>query len=147
MSGTTVRLDRLQLASWALKRWKPPQLDGFKITRDSFVRRQTTTSTYARCRQYQSLNNDTKVYWQYDRQKGWLVPWKITIVSDDVSGLTRNEIEKVLKYCQFYRLLLVEVAIDFRPSTGVNRIFIRSHAVFGKSHRRATKKESRPLLR
>lgn len=41
---------------------------------DSFVRCQTTTPTYARCRQYQSLDNDAKISWQYRRLKGWLKP-------------------------------------------------------------------------
>jgi len=135
-SDVTVRLDRVQIVSSALPGDSPPKtLRGFKRTRDCFVRRQTTTSTYARARHYRSLANGTRIYWQYRRLKSWLMPWKVTIVSDDLSGLSRDEIERVLNYCRFHRLLLVEVAIDFSPSTGVNRRFIRSHAVFGKSHR------------
>jgi len=136
-----VRLDRLQLVSRVLQTRTPPRLDGFEVTRDSFVRCQTTTATYARCRQFKSLTNDMKIYWQYAPQKAWLASWKITIVSDDLSGLSRDEIEPVLKHCRGYRLLLVEVAIDFSPSAGVNRQFIRRQAVFGKSHRLANKRD------
>jgi hypothetical protein len=132
-----VRLDRVQILSWAPQGRRPPQLDGFKITRDSFVRCQTTTGTYGRCRQYQCITKDTRIYWQYDRLKGWLKPWKITIIADDRSGLSYGEVEKVLKHCRRYSFLIVEIAVDFCPSAGVNRRFIRKHAVFGKSRRHA----------
>jgi hypothetical protein len=134
-----VRLDRVQLLSWAPQGRKPPRLDGYKVVRDCFVRRQTTTATYARSKQYQCLSNDTKIYWQYERLKGWLKPWKITIVADDESGLSYEDIEKVLKHCRHYRFLTIELAVDFSPSTGVDQQFIRRHAVFGKSRRRAKK--------
>ncbi len=139
MSEIAVRLDRIQLLAWPGR--EPPKMHGFVLKWDHWVRRQTTVCTYARSRCSQSLTNDAKVFWQYQPLKGWLKPWKISIVSDDLRGLSRHEIERVLKHCQFYRLLLVEVAIDFCPSTGVNRQFIRSHAVFGKSHRCARRKK------
>jgi hypothetical protein len=58
------------------------------------------------------------------------------MVSDDKTGLSRDEIQRVLRHCRSYQLLTVEIAIDFAPSTGVNKQYIRRHAVFGKSHRR-----------
>ena len=131
----TIRLDRVQLVSWAPRGKKPPQLDDFKTTRDSFVRRQTTTGTYARCRQYKGLASEAKIYWQYERLKGWLKPWKITIVADDKSGLSYEQIHHVLKYCRYYRFLIVEIAIDFQPSAGIDKNFVRRHGVFGKSRR------------
>jgi hypothetical protein len=135
MTPIKVRLDRVQILSWAAQRRKPPRLDGYKIVKDCFVRSQTTTSTYARCRQYRCTTNDTKIYWQYDRRKGWLMPWKVTLVADDESGLSYKEVEQVLKHCRHYRFLIVEIAVDFSPSVGVDRQFIRQHAVFGKSRR------------
>ncbi len=135
MHDLIVRLDRVQIVSWAPQGRKPPSLEGFAITRDSFVRSQTNIKTYARCRQYQSAINDTKIYWQYDRQKCWLKPWKITIVADDKAGLSYADIGNVLNHCRFYRFLIVEVALDFNVSTGVNRDFVRRCAVFGKSRR------------
>ncbi len=137
MTPIKVRLDRVQIVSSAATGGKPPLPEGFVVTRDSFVRCQTTTNTYARCRHYKSLTNEAKIYWQYSRQKGWLKPWKITMVADDRTGLSRDEIERVLRHCRSYQLLTVEIAIDFSPSTGVNKQFIRRHAVFGKSRRRA----------
>jgi len=130
-------LDRVQILASAPEGRAPSPVEGFTVTRDSFVRRQTTTSTYARCRHYNSLTNDSKIYWQYNRQKGWLRPWKITMVADDKTGLSRDEIERVLRHCRSYQLLTVEIAIDFSPPIGVSKQFIRRHAAFGKSRRRA----------
>ena len=138
--GVRAQIDRVQLISWAPKGQKPPTLRDFVVIRDSFVRCQTTTATYARCRQYKSVKDDAKIYWQYNSQKGWLWPWKITIVADDKTGLSYEEIERVLRRCRVYRFLTVEIAIDFSPSTGITRQFIRQHAVFGKSRQRATTK-------
>jgi hypothetical protein len=137
MKFIKVRLDRVQLLSWAPRGRKPPKLKGYKVVRDSFVRCQTTTQTYARCRHYQSMTNDMKIYWQHCPQKPWLKPWKLTIVADDRSGLSYEEVEKILKHCRHYRFLIVEIAVDFCPSVGVNRGFVRQHAIFGKSRRRA----------
>lgn len=133
-----VQVDRVQVASWAPGGRKPPPLKGFAIARDSFVRCQTTTATYARCRQYKRLNDDTKIFWQYQRQKGWLKPWKITLVADDQRGLSEDDIELVLRHCKFYRFLIVEIALDFSPRSGVTGDFVRRHAVFGKSRRKHT---------
>jgi hypothetical protein len=69
--GVWVRLDRLQIVSWAPQGGRPPLLKGYKVVRDWFVRCQTTISTYARVRQYQSVTDDTKIFWQYQRLKGW----------------------------------------------------------------------------
>jgi hypothetical protein len=133
-----VTLDRVQLVSGAPPSHKPPlDLEGFAICRDTFVRCQTTASTYARSREYRSLEGDTKINWQYCRQKGWLAPWKISIAPDDKQGLTRDLLERVLRHCCDYRFITVEVAINFSSSSGINRRFVLRHGVFGKSRKRA----------
>ena len=141
MNPIKVRLDRVQILSWAPKARKPPKLKGYKIVRDCFVPCQTTTPTYARSRQYQSTTDDTKIFWQYQRRNGWLKPWKITIVADDERGLSYDDVEMVLKHCRHYRFLTIEIAVDFCPSAGINQQFVRQHAVFGKSRRNAKQKQ------
>ena len=135
MKPIQIRMDRVQLVSWAPQGRKPPPLKDYKIVRDCFVRRQTTTATYARSRQYQSTTDDTKIFWQYQRLKGWLKPWKVTVIADDQTGLSYEDLEKVLKYCHHYRFLTIEIAVDFCPSIGIDKRFVRQHGVFGKSRR------------
>jgi hypothetical protein len=135
MTPIEVLLDRVQILSWAPRGRTPPRLSGYKIVRDSFVHCQTTTATYSRNRHYQSLSDDTKIFWQYRRLKPWLKPWKITIIADDKTGLSYEQIQYVLKLCRYYRFLIVEIAVDFNPSARMSKKFVRQHGVFGKSRR------------
>jgi hypothetical protein len=128
-----VRLDRVQLVSEAAPGQKPPEIPGFEIVSDHFVRPQTSVQTYARCRQYNSSADGTQIFWQYDRRKGWLSPWKITLVADDRLGLSRREICNVLTHCRDHRFLLVELAFDFVQPSSVGERFVLRHGMFGKS--------------
>jgi hypothetical protein len=139
--GIRVRLDRVQVLSWAPPGRKPPKLKGYRIVRDYFVRCQTTTATYARMRWYRSTTDATQIFWQYQRRKGWLKPWKITLVADDNTGLTYEKLQSVLKHCRYHRFITVEMAIDFSPSLGIDKEFVRQHGLFGKSRRRTTSKK------
>lgn len=140
-----IRIDRVQIASWAPRGHRPPNLPGFDVYRDSFVRQQTNIATYARCRQYHSTKDDTKIYWQYYPRKAWLARWKITLVADDQMGLSYEQIDVVLEHCRYERFLTVEVAIDFSPCTGVNARFVRRHAIFGKSQRDTSRSRGKAL--
>lgn len=130
-----IHLDRFQCVSWAPNggTWAPDKLLGFRVVRDTLVRSQTPIKTYARCREFRSCHSATRVFLQYCPERSWLKRWKITIVPDDTKGLDRAELEAVLKHCRYWRLLLLEVAIDFPLSSYVDRPFIEAHAVFGKS--------------
>lgn len=128
-------LDRLQFTSEAPMP-TPPKIRGFDIVWDHFVRPQTDIPTYARVRKYRSRTNDTKVFWQYQRRCPWLKPWKITLIADDRYGLTANEVWRVICHCKSYRLLIVELALDFSTPPPVNEAFVRRHGIFGKSRRR-----------
>ena len=130
------RLDRLQFNCWAPSGRTPPTLKGFETVWDRFVRRQTSTGTYARCRCYRGVATGTQIFWQYHRTKGWLRPWKVTLVANDYHGLSYDEINSAMKHCRFCRFLIVEIAIDFGLSVGVNANFIHRHEVFGKSRER-----------
>ncbi len=145
MRSINAQLDRVQILSWAPRGRRPPLLKNYKIVRDSFVRCQTTTATYARSRQYQSITDDTKIFWQYQRLKGWLKPWKITIVADDKTGLFYEQVQHVLKHCRYYRFLIVEIAVDFRPSAGIDKRFVREHGNFGKSRRLAKRRKTKAV--
>jgi hypothetical protein len=84
---------------------------------------------------YQSTTNATKVFWYYQRQRGWLRPWKVTLVADDKRGLRADDVHVAMRRCKFPRLLLVELALDFCPSA-MNHKFVCRHGIFGKSRRR-----------
>ena len=135
--GCVVRLDRVLLAASGPRvQRNVPRLDGYKVIKDIFVPRQTTVATYARSRELRSPLG-TKIYWQYQKQNGWLAPWRITLVPDDRRGLCRAELDAIVARCRWYRLVLVEIAFDF-DTTVMSREFVRRHALFGKCRFRNT---------
>jgi|ERR1700722_2775473 len=136
MVAITARIDRVQLISWP--GGEPPEIVACILEWDHFVRTQTTTGTYARARKLTSRTSGTTIFWQYRPRAGWLKPWKISLIPNDVTGLSVVEIQQILKHCIHYRILTVELAVDFSLSSGVSGRFVRRHAVFGKSRRRAT---------
>jgi hypothetical protein len=134
--GCIVKLDRIQIVADTRRTSGLPHIDDFRTVRDTFVHQQTTARTYLRCRQLVNDKSGTRVYWQYAPQHAWLRKWKVTFIADDRRGLMPQDLQPVLKYCPGYCLVLIEVAFDFSPSTGVDAAFIKRHALFGKSRPR-----------
>ena len=83
-----------------------------------------------------STASDCQIAVQYESQLPWLTPLRITIIGDDKTGVTVENIEGVISQCQHYALSLVELAFDFTPESKMDRDFVRRHGHFGKSHRR-----------
>src|ERR1035441_6396713 len=91
-----VSLDRLRVLASPRTDGRLPQPVGYKTIRDTFVRQQTTTRTYLRCRRLLNEKSGTQVFWQYAPQRSWLAPWKITFVSDDRGSLPPEDVFSVL---------------------------------------------------
>ena len=137
MSQPGVRLDRLIILSWAPPGSKPPQIPGYRVEYDWFIRpRPGKPETYSRARSLRSEKSNARIAWQYARRHGWLRPWRITMTGDDETGIRPADVAAVLEKCLYYRFVLVELAIDFEFGSKVNRKFVKQHGVFGKSRRR-----------
>jgi hypothetical protein len=128
----TVRLDRVQLVA-RLKGQNLPQIPGFVVCRDSFVRPQTAIRTYERVRNFKNIKTGTTIDAQYRAIPPWLELVKLTIVADDSKGLQRRELESVCRQFSWTRLLTVELALDFEEGSEVDRSFVLRHGVFGRS--------------
>jgi hypothetical protein len=132
---TAVKLDRLQLFAGSLKNPKPPEIDGCRTINDRFIQSQTTIKAYARCREYFGQNRGTKIYIQYQPKLPGLPQFKLTIVPDDRTGLSRKELRRIVRAFDWHQMLLVELSMDFSPESGIDFNFILS-AKFGKSRLR-----------
>jgi hypothetical protein len=131
------KIDRIGIVADTGRKRGLPDIDDFRVVRDTRVRQQTTARTYLRCRHLVNDKSGAKAFWQYDPQHAWLPTWKVRLIGDDRDGLMLPDILRVLSYCGDYRLMLVEIAFDFGLATGVDARFIRRHALFGKSHPRS----------
>jgi hypothetical protein len=130
--GCVVRIDRIQIVSDAPGDARPPRLCGFRVVRDSFAGkpRPLLTPDVAIIK---SMDNAARIFWQHSRIKPWLAPWKITVIPDDRLGLSADEMLNVVQHCPRYRVILVEVAVDFPQDSIVNRRFVLKYGTFGKS--------------
>jgi hypothetical protein len=128
-----IKVDRI-IATASFQSGKtPPYLEGYQVVRDSFVRYQTDIPTYSRARELWNARTRVRIYVRYERRCTFLAPFKITIIGDDQGGLSRRDILHVLKAFRNYHLLLIEIAFDFFPDSGVDADYVRQHGVFGKS--------------
>jgi hypothetical protein len=127
-----VLLDRVQFVArtWTLQ---IPEIPGFRVCRDSFVRQQTAIRTYSRVRNFKNLKTCTTIYAQYWAAPPWLEPVKVTVVADDSKGVQRQELEAICGQFKWTRLLMAEIAFDFGEGSEVDRTFVLSHALFGRS--------------
>jgi len=128
----TVLLHRIQAV--ARTRTKNlPQFPGFRGGPDIRVRPQTAIRTYARVRNLKNHKTGTNIYLQYQPAPPWLEPVKLTAISTHPKGLQRAELEEIFAQLKCPRLLTVELALDFKQSSGVNRSFVDRYGIFGRS--------------
>lgn len=128
----TVRLDRVQLVARTSDE-ALPDIPGFAVCRDSFVRPQTQIRTYERVRNLKNYKTGTTIDAQYRVKPPWLEPVKLTVIAEDSKGLERPELESIRRRFSWTRLLTVELALDFRAGSEVNRSFVLAHGLFGRS--------------
>ncbi len=128
----SVLLDRVQAFAWP---WTTdiPDIPGFEVRKDFFVRQQTTMKTYNRVRIYENLKTKSQVYVQRKPACPWLAPFKLTVVTDAEKGVQRSELKELLQEFKAIQLLTIEVALDFPKASVVDKAFVLRHGIFGKS--------------
>jgi hypothetical protein len=133
------RIDRLQLGARLSSQVAPPQTPDFTAVSDRFVRSQTSAHTYGRVREYRNPFTSTRIFCQYQPGLPGLSPFKITVIPDDRRELSREELLQIVRPFSNYRLLLIEIALDFAPESGVDLDFVSQSGVFGKSRKNASR--------
>lgn len=130
----SVLLDRIQAFGWP---WTTdiPDIPGFEVRKDFFVRPQTAMKTYHRVRIYENLKTKLQLFLQRQPACPWLAPFKLTVVAGANKGIRRSELEELFQEFKAIQLLTIELAFDFRLASGVDRAFVLRHAIFGKSRR------------
>ena|ERR1700745_317442 len=74
-------------------------------------------SAYGRVRRLINDQTKTKIFINYKRRYRRLASIRVAIVPDDVAGLRRPEFETIVRAFEPYRLVHVELAIDFPRNT------------------------------
>jgi len=114
---------------------KPPRVPGFKTVDHKFVRRKAKIKTWRQVLFLENPKTGTKLRIQYDRAHGFLKDMKVTVISQDLTGLLWPEIKVIGDAFSDFQISMVEIAFDFSPASGVDKRFVTRHGRFGKSHR------------
>jgi hypothetical protein len=125
-------LDRAQFGA-KLSQGRVPLVAGFDVQHDRFVHSQTTIRSYRRLRTLLSSRTAATVGIQYDTPCRWLPPVKVTLNAPRAGEIKRSELDAIFAAFTNPELLLIEVAFDCTPKSGIDRTFVRKHALFGKS--------------
>jgi hypothetical protein len=106
----------------------------FHCFRDNFVRRAKPTDflAYGRIARFRCKDNKGRFQIYYKPQWGNLPRYRIEFFPDDRLGLRLEEISSVLELTVRPRLIRLEIAFDFGPSSGVHGGYIRRFSIFGK---------------
>jgi hypothetical protein len=110
-----------------------PAIPGFHSTGDKFVRRRGKIQTYRRVRTLVNSKTGTRIYVQYKRAHGFLKPVRATMVGHDPTGLLWPDLKNTGDAYGDLLIRVVELAFDFAPDSGVDKDYVRKHALFGKS--------------
>jgi hypothetical protein len=130
-----VRLDRLVVT--VRKAADVPTIAGYKVVKDTRVRRQGAVATYERSRQLRSVTTGSRIFIQYKPLKGYLPHQRVTMIADDELGITPKEIEDVIGgHFHAHKISLAEIALDFTELSGVDEEFVLRFGKFGKTRRR-----------
>ena len=130
-----VRLDRLQVTSWSRSWSKLPNVPDYKVERDTRLRKESSPG-YERVRYLVNIVSGTRVKWQYRRRTAYVREWRITWEAGEGGAIRPSDLLPILGRCRFARTILIELALDFDPSSVVDRTFVKRYARFGKSRRR-----------
>ena len=128
-----VKLDRLIFTAVPRDKAGIGNVAGFRRVSDFRPQPQAKLRTYERVLKLRCTTTSCEIVVQHDPQLPWLAPVRITIIGDDLTGVTPEVIEGVISQCHHHTITLVELAFDFPPESNVDQDFVRRHGRFGKS--------------
>jgi hypothetical protein len=88
---------------------------------------------------FKRIDSKMKFCLESDPLDRWLPPYRLQMYADDQVGLVADEVMSILEVIPGATLILVELAVDFSPLTGVNAKYVRERGVFGRSQRDLSK--------
>lgn len=129
-----VKLDRLQVECREDPRPGLRELPGYKRGHSVYPRMHYNDRElgYAWAQWFQRTRSGTKFNIEGQPRRGYLSPWRVTLVADDSTGLTGKQVRAVLKVIPDFKLTLVEIAFDFAIQPEQRGLLMRS-VLFGKS--------------
>jgi len=131
-----VRLDRLTVTASGIEEDLILKLPGFRRTKKHFLRAKHPKHflTYGRKTTFKSTTSIRQMIALAERRRRKLAECKVTLIARDETGLLPKDVLSVLRLLPDTKIVMIELAFDFGPQSGITGAYVRRHALFGKSH-------------
>lgn len=115
-TSCVARLDRLQLVLVQNPSPLLRDLSGFRRFSSHWVKKKPNQKffPYKRVQWFWSSTSSMKFLIESEAQKPWLVPYRLTLIADDRTGLLPGEVFSVLELLPDFKLTTLEIAFDFQ---------------------------------
>jgi hypothetical protein len=125
----TVKLDRFTFTANAVPLAELGKIPEFQVGRTKRLWRQLY-QTAARIRGAGSIR---ELIIEFTPQVGWLPKFRVAVIPRDETGLLLEDLSLVLELIPQYKIVLLEVALDFPLRSVMDTSFVRQHMLCGKT--------------
>jgi hypothetical protein len=132
-----VRLDGVEFIATGIAKKQILDIPGFRGGDDHFVKQKAPENfqPYRRVANFESDTSIWKMHVLYKPTAQWIAPFKVTLISQDKTGLLPVDVLSILELLPGAKLVRIDVAFDFGYRSGVDGAWVRSHSLFGKARR------------
>jgi hypothetical protein len=124
-----VKLDRLILTAVALMITELCKIPGYRAMKTKRVWGQL----YCEATRIYGTNSIRQVIVESAPNVGWVPRYRITIIPRDASGLLFDDLRFILELIPRFKIVLMEIALDFPINSLVDPSFVRRHLLLGKT--------------
>jgi|SRR5579862_811490 len=131
------KLDRLILTAVALVITELCKIPGYRAVRTKRVWGQL----YREVTRIYGTSSIHQVIVESSPNVGWVPKHRITIIPRDASGLLFDDLRFILELIPRFKIVLMEIALDFPISSLIDPWFVRRYALFGTTWLRVGQNE------
>ena len=125
----TVKLDRLILIAMAVSLQALGAIPGYRVKKTKRLWRQL----YREVTRIYGTGSIRKIIIESAPNVAWLPKFRITIIPRDETGLLFADLCLILELLPQFKIVLLEVALDFPLQSAVDTSFVRKHMLCGKT--------------
>ena len=128
----TVKIDRLVLTAIAVTLEALCAIPGYRVKKTKRLWRQL----YREVTRIYGTGSIRKIIIESAPNVAWLPKFRITIIPRDTTGLLLEDLRFILELIAEFKLVLLEIALDFPLESVIDTSFVRRHMLCGKTRLR-----------
>ena len=124
-----IKLDRLVLTAIAVSLQALCSIPGYRAKKTKSLWQQL----YREVTRILGTGSIREIIIESGPNVGWLPKFRITVIPRDSTGLLFEDLRLILELLPQFKIVLLEVALDFPLQSAVDTIFVREHMLCGKT--------------